>query len=118
MSDTLRFKAGDLVRIREWEDMAAEFGIRSVGEERYIDCSAGFMWDMRHLCGMEFTIVDPREYDGFVDYAWGVDGFQSETVDKWTITADMIELVEDDDGDDAQEDGAAFLDLISHGGDL
>lgn len=53
------FQPGQRVRIRQWDDMAREFGYGSGGS---IPCEASFIDDMRYLCGQEFTIE--TIYDG------------------------------------------------------
>ena len=53
------FQPGQRVRIRQWDDMAREFGYVNEG---YIQCEATFIPDMRYLCGQEFTIE--TIYDG------------------------------------------------------
>ena len=55
---------GDIVRVRQWDDMAAEFGIDRYGD---IQCPRGFLRDMDGLCGQMFNVTefDPL-CDGFV----------------------------------------------------
>lgn len=55
-------QVGDLVRFRDWDDMASEFGISS-GD---IDCTFTFAAEMRFLCGREFVIesIDDGHYYG------------------------------------------------------
>lgn len=49
------FKVGDTVRIRDWDDMADEFGcLASTGS---IQCNGSFTVGMRYLCGLEFQIA-------------------------------------------------------------
>ena len=43
-------KVGDVVRIRSWEDMEAEFG---VDEDGNIPCKYNFTDFMRNMCGDE-----------------------------------------------------------------
>ncbi len=47
------FKVGDRIRIREWDDMVAEFGTNEYGE---IPCHCVFVPEMRPTCGKEATI--------------------------------------------------------------
>lgn len=49
----MKFKVGDKVRIRSWEDMEKEFGVDSDGD---IKCHYFFTQDMKDLCGKIFTI--------------------------------------------------------------
>ena len=50
-----RFNVGDLVRVREWDDMKKEFG--SYGDFR-INCHCSFMDTMKDTCGDVCTIKD------------------------------------------------------------
>lgn len=79
-------RVGDRLRIREWDDMAAEFGIRD-GE---IQCDATFIPEMKELCGMPFTvkdiIQDPRRH--YRRYRPEEDGFAYRI-----ITAHMLEPI-------------------------
>lgn len=50
-----RFKIGDKVRVREWEDMEEEFGVDMYGDIR---SKAGFIKEMRNFCGKIVTISD------------------------------------------------------------
>ena len=73
------FRAGDVVRIRDWDDMKREYGVDSEGD---IDCPNGvFITQMRKYCGEIFTItgVDDEEVLGH-------------GLGNWWITTDMIEL--------------------------
>ena len=72
------FEIGDLVRIRDWDDMVDEFGYN--GNENSIPCKYSFITDMRYLCGTEFEITD---ITGYQVYGCESDGF--------TISTDMIE---------------------------
>lgn len=53
-----RFKVGDLVRVREWDDMKKEFG--SDGDLR-IYCKCSFIYMMKDTCGDVCTIKDLTE---------------------------------------------------------
>lgn len=48
------FAAGDRVRIRDWDDMASEFGI--INEYSEIPCKYTFIQAMQVFCGQEYTI--------------------------------------------------------------
>lgn len=56
------FKVGDIVLVREWEDMENEFGVDSSGDiptDRYSDGDVyymNFVPDMRQFCGRECRI--------------------------------------------------------------
>lgn len=49
-----RFQVGDIVRIREWDDMEDEFGVDFSGA---IKCNGVFTPSMRYLCGLELQIA-------------------------------------------------------------
>lgn len=49
-----KFKVGELVRIRQWDDMAKEFGVDDDGS---IMCHCNFTEGMRPLCGKYAEIV-------------------------------------------------------------
>lgn len=58
-----KFKKGDRVRVREWNDMVKEFEHDAVPETNdfeYIHTPFGFTNNMRHLCG-ETGVVDMVE---------------------------------------------------------
>ena len=81
------FKVGELVRIRQWDDMVKEFGTRSTGS---VNCRCLFTVAMKHLCGKYAEIKDLR-VDGIVFLRF----FNCEKVDKcWSYSTDMIEKVE------------------------
>lgn len=55
MSRSGMFQRGDHVRVREWDDMAAEFGYSYNGSIR---CKHGFTKAMQYLCGITGYIAD------------------------------------------------------------
>lgn len=70
---------GDTVRIREWEDMASEFGCNRDA----IKCQFQFIKEMKDLCGKEFVVTGTshgKVYFNEGDIWWG-----------WNISADMLE---------------------------
>ena len=72
-----RYKVGDKVRVREWDDMAKEFGSNEV----VIFCKHSFVDCMKPLCGKVFTVIevgDTRSY--------GLDGEAS----GWAFSDDML----------------------------
>ena len=70
-----------MLRIRQWDDMAEEFGITIDGD---IDCLYTFTEPMRKLCGMTFTVESV--YETYLEPE--EDGF-----DRWTFSADMLEPI-------------------------
>lgn len=85
------FETGDTVCIRDWESMESEFGLDSNGD---INCQFVFTRDMKPLCGSEFTIAGMSDGDSaaILGHNFG-----------WTISADMLELVQDDMPDDTSD---------------
>ena len=82
-----KFKVGELVRIRQWDNMVKEFGTRSTGS---VNCRCLFTKGMKPLCGKYAEIKDLR-VDGIVFLRF----FNCEKVDKcWSYTTDMIERVD------------------------
>lgn len=72
-----RFKIGDKVRVREWDDMAKECGSSKV----MIFCTCSFVDCMKPLCGKVFTVI---ETNGTCSY--GLDGEAS----GWAFSDDML----------------------------
>lgn len=80
------FKIGEKVRIRQWDDMAKEFGVNSSGD---INCSVIFSQRMRHLCGKKATIIYMIEKNVYLENEEGSSYFQ------YSFTTDMIEHIEE-----------------------
>ena len=73
------FDTGKMYKIRQWHDMADEYGFDDEGD---INMPGGFLMQMKHLCG---EIVIPRDYNTTSeDYL----------VDGWTITKEMLEDID------------------------
>lgn len=82
-----KFKVGELVRIRQWDDMEKEFGTTASGT---VNCKCGFTVTMKPLCGKYAEIKDLR-----VDDIVFLHFFNCEEDDKcWSYSTDMIEKVE------------------------
>lgn len=78
------FKVGDVVRIRQWDDMEKEFGFGCDGD---INCDGSFVVEMKNLCGRKCTIKDI--YDNIVRL-----DFEDSTGDiYWQYTTSMIEHI-------------------------
>lgn len=72
-----RFKIGDKVRVREWDDMAKEFSSNEV----MIFCTCSFIDCMKPLCGKVFTVIEERS-----TISYGLDGEAS----GWLFSDDML----------------------------
>ena len=72
-----RYKVGDKVRVREWDDMLKEFG----GNDHAISCTCLFMDCMKPLCGKVFTVIEERRTGSY-----GLDGEAS----GWAFSDDML----------------------------
>lgn len=81
-----KFKVGELVRIRQWDDMAKEFGTTASGS---VDCHYYFALDMKPLCGKYAEIREIRD-DGKVSLRFF--NCEKETT-CWEFHTDMVEKV-------------------------
>lgn len=82
------FKVGDKVRIRQWDDMAKEFGIDKNGD---IEASSGFIQEMKPLCGKKAKIGEIYGKRVFLE-----DFEDCEELDTdYDYSMDMIEHVEE-----------------------
>ena len=80
------FKVGELVRIRQWDDMVKEFGTTL---DDSVDCKCYFTDVMKPLCGKYAEIVS-LDKDGRV----GLKFFNCDDLDtSWGYSTDMIEKV-------------------------
>lgn len=81
------FKVGELVRIRQWDDMVKEFGTRATGS---VNCKCCFTDSMKPLCGKYAEIKDLL-LDGIVHLRF----FNcDDSVENWNYSIDMLEKVE------------------------
>lgn len=71
------YKVGDKVRVREWDDMAKEFG----SDKRKIFCMCSFVDYMKPLCGKVFTVIKDNS-----TCSYGLDGEAS----GWAFSDDML----------------------------
>lgn len=72
-----KFKVGDKVRVREWDDMKKEFG----GDGLIIPCRCSFVGDMKELCGKVFYVKKVR-----TEFSYNLDGKGS----VWAFSDDML----------------------------
>lgn len=59
----MKYKVGDRVRIREWDDMAEEYGV-DFDEDIIVTGVETIVQDMRRFCGKETTIRRDADEDG------------------------------------------------------
>jgi hypothetical protein len=78
------FKVGDKVRIRQWDDMAKQFGLDLYGDIR-LPNNDYFVRSMANLCGKEYKIEE-------------INGAIIQRIDMWNITTDMLEPIKDGAG--------------------
>ena len=81
-----KFKVGELVRIRQWDDMEKEFGTDGYGS---VACNYCFIYAMKPLCGKYAEIVS-LDKDGRVALKF----FNCDDLNtNWAYSTDMIEKV-------------------------
>ena len=97
------FKSGDIVRIRQWDDMEREFGLNAYD---YIDCKFCFSKQMRELCGLDGLVIDSIGSDDRVTFK----NYRA----SWSISTDMIE--HDDDMWKLNNTRDAYTFASTHGG--
>ena len=79
----MKYKVGDMVQIRQWEDMEKEFGIKRGN----IDCRFSFVPEMKIFCGKRLRIINTyKNSSGEIDYTL-------KTGADWSFSEDMFELV-------------------------
>ena len=84
-----KFNVGDMVRVRDWEDMFEEFGYyKDTGD---IPCDSVFVCCMKDFCGGVYTIISAFDtiggHRGY--YLEGCGGENGE----WEFSDDMLRLV-------------------------
>lgn len=84
----MKFKAGDRVQIKSWEEMEKEFGTDCVGN---INCNMSFTSSMKKYCGAT-AIISAIDSDRTVELT-----STSPNIDfsVWTFSTDMIKKVND-----------------------
>jgi len=88
----MKYKAGDIVKIKTWKEMKKEYGINSIGS---IKCNCGFPKDMEEELNKNFPdrIVEIKErnegnrhYQNYykienTEYAWSDDMIEGLSID-------------------------------------
>lgn len=84
---TRKFEVGDKLRIREWEDMKSEFGMKNGGVD--INCAFTFTEEMKRFCGKNFTVSSI-----YGDRYHSEERLEMEHGWTYNISADMLEYRE------------------------
>lgn len=86
-----KFKVGDRVRVREWDDMAEEFGTINGGLA--LGEGTCFIKEMRYLCGQTGTVVQAKP-EGCLNQTLTIDWDNSEESLDWILDNTMFELID------------------------
>jgi hypothetical protein len=90
----MKYKVGDKVIIRSWEDMEKQFGLDRDGD---IKTEACFLKQMRKHCGKKLTISNIRASGNFdmkeSEYIFSEDEFEKNHIRKIVITSDGTETL-------------------------
>lgn len=90
----MEFKVGDLVEFKSWEEMSSEFAPTRCGD---IDVGyVCFVSGMRYLCGKRYVIQSISKDSPVIQ----LKNPEKEEEIRWTITKEMVKLVETNKGDD------------------
>ena len=81
-------KEGNIIRIRQWDDMESEYGLIGIDS---INCECAFTDNMRNLCGSEIKI-NKKMVEDFKKYKYFF--ADSKT---YSISTDMIESIKTTD---------------------
>ena len=98
--ETREFNVGDVVVIRDWGDMEAEYGLKENGED--IACRFVFAEGMRYLCGTQHVIADISDT--------GKVSFEDDV--KWSISFGMLRHADDPCVDKVEIDEEQFLSVL------
>ena len=117
-------KIGDRLRVRQWEDMAAEYGLTGYGfikaeieredeNGNLLKSNESFTDVMRDLCGHTFTVSEINRYDSFInDYDAEEPEFDDWTIEAWMLEPD-VGSVDSDEELAPEEPDALFGFLLS-----
>lgn len=114
-----RFKVGDYVRIRTWDDMAAEFGIDGDGDITIGSIATNpfettyFTGGMESLCGHIYKIINDWGFDEISLDICDLDPDAPTSIWDYCIVPEMCELYCPDDGvTDVQIDADRLMSLL------
>lgn len=94
---------GDILLVRQWDDMVREFG---VNEDGYIETNIGFGKSARALCGKQFTVIN-ESVDTYGKIYKGA--FNGEVFPTHWFTADELEPLPDEDWNIANDEEIKLL---------
>ena len=102
------FKKGDIVVVKDWDEMAQKYGYTSRNKQA-IDCRFRFVREMRHLCG-ELASVTKETNGGqiYLKFLEEKPGIKY----SWVFSSDMLHLYEGDDDQDTLANESALIDFI------
>lgn len=80
------YKVGDVLRVRQWDDMEHEFGLNG-GSDSSIRCRYTFTREMEYMCGAIFTVKEI--FGGRYTSVEGLE--QDKTGFIYSISSDMLE---------------------------
>ena len=110
-------RTGDRLRVRQWEDMEAEFGLTKYGNIKadieYIDESGVlhtsnemFTDGLRALCGHTFTVSEINRYNSFInDYDAEEPEFDDWVIEAWMLEPDVGSVDSDEELAPEEPDG-------------
>lgn len=88
MQGTINYEPNDIIEIREWDEMAEQFGLNPAGD---IKCTNTFVAGMRPLCGLEAKLTGISPLYGTVSLQFL--NAPSDIRTNWNYSFDMIEPV-------------------------
>ena len=102
-------KIGDRLRVRQWEDMAAEYGLTGSGfieaeieredeNGNLLESNETFTDSMRALCGHTFTVSEINRYNSFInDYDAEEPEFDDWVIEAWMLEPDVGSVDSDEE---------------------
>lgn len=82
---------GDVLRVRQWDDMLKEFGSDEHGK---IKSRYGFAESCKYLCGMQFVVTEIRMFALGMGYYGFIDDKRDYT---YFFTPDELELIDEEE---------------------
>lgn len=103
---------GDVLRIKEWDDMVAEYGVDQEGDIK-IPCDTLSIWFMgknKDMCGRIFT-VKTKTHGVYYTFYYSEENveYDPEVRRQRTITCNMLEPFTDDEYELATDEDISML---------